>query len=99
MMAPVAVATDYHGRGVGQALINHGLTELKESGVSIVVTYGDINFYSKTGFEPISEALIRAPLALSYPEGWLAQSLDGHEISPIEGKPVCLEPINHRDYW
>ncbi|MCH9712220.1 MAG: GNAT family N-acetyltransferase, partial [Proteobacteria bacterium] len=29
MLAPVAVSTEYQGKGIGQALINYGLKELK----------------------------------------------------------------------
>lgn len=54
LLAPVAVATHCHGQGVGQGLIKFGLETLKEKGVSVVITYGDINFYSKTGFDPSS---------------------------------------------
>jgi predicted N-acetyltransferase YhbS len=99
ILSPVAVATNCHGKGIGQALINFGLETLKKAGVSVVITYGDINFYSKTGFAPISEGLIKAPLALSYPEGWIAQSLSGDSIKPIEGKPSCLTPLDSPDLW
>mmetsp|Transcript_721 Transcript_721/g.1248 ORF Transcript_721/g.1248 Transcript_721/m.1248 type:complete len:183 (+) Transcript_721:166-714(+) len=100
LLAPVAVATDCHGKGIGQGLINFGLETLKNAGVSVAITYGDINFYSKTGFAPISEDLIKAPLTLSYPEGWIAQSLlIGESIKPIKGKPTCLQAIDNPDYW
>lgn len=99
VLAPVAIATDCHCQGIGQALINFGLKALKEKGVSVATTYGDINFYSKTGFVPISEELIKPPLPLSYPAGWIAQSLNSENIVPIEGKPSCLQAINSPEYW
>lgn len=99
VLAPVAVATDYHGKGIGQALINFGLETLRNDGVAVAITYGDINFYSKTGFAPISEDVIKAPLTLSYPKGWIAQPLSGDSIEPIDGKPNCLQAIDSPDYW
>ncbi|WP_155601789.1 hypothetical protein [Aeromonas salmonicida] len=57
------------------------------------------HFYSKTGFAPISEDVIKAPLKLSYPEGWIAQPLSGDSIEPIDGKPNCLQAIDSPDYW
>ncbi len=63
------------------------------------MTYGDIRFYSKVGFTAINEERIQAPLTLSYPEGWLAQSLTGKAITPISGKPTCLEAIANPIYW
>ncbi|ART99467.1 GNAT family N-acetyltransferase [Yoonia vestfoldensis] len=35
MMAPVAVATEHQGKGLGQQLISHGLDVLKQEGVDI----------------------------------------------------------------
>jgi len=99
LLAPVAVATECHGQGVGQGLIQFGLEALKEKGVTVVITYGDINFYSKTGFAPISQDLIQAPLDLSYPEGWIAQSLVGETIPKVVGKPTCLKAFDSPIYW
>ncbi|MDD1794469.1 N-acetyltransferase [Enterovibrio sp. ZSDZ42] len=99
LLSPVAVATDYHGQGIGQTLINVGLETLKAKGVAVVVTYGDINFYSKVGFAPINESLIQAPLTLSYPEGWIAQPLQSDVIKPMNGKPRCSSALNNPNYW
>lgn len=99
LMAPVAVQTDFQGQGVGRALINFGHEVLRQEGVQVVVTYGDINFYSKVGYVPISEKLIQAPHKLSYPEGWLAQSLLGDIVKPISGLPYCLPAIGRPEYW
>lgn len=99
LLAPVAVATDCHGKGIGQSLIQFGLDTLKEKGVTVAITYGDINFYSKTGFAPISQDLIQAPLDLSYPEGWIAQSLVDETITKVTGKPTCLKAIDSPNYW
>lgn len=99
LLAPVAVKTEYQGKGIGQNIIKYSLDFLKKKNVSIVITYGDINFYSKAGFKKISEEIIKAPLSLSYPEGWLAQSLDKNEISPIKGITYCAEALNNPQYW
>ncbi len=69
MLAPVAVDTEYQGNGVGQALITYGLNDLRDRSVAVAVTYGDPSFYSKVGFQTLSEDIIRAPLKLSMPEG------------------------------
>lgn len=99
LLAPVAVHTKYHGKGVGQALINFGLNILREQGVTLAFTYGDIRFYSKVGFSIINESIIKAPLPLSYPEGWLGQSLTGGEVQVIAGLTRCVKALNHKVYW
>jgi len=99
ILAPVAVHTDHQGKGVGQALIHYGLDCLKQDGVELAFTYGDINFYSKVGFEHIDESIARAPLTLSYPKGWLAQSLISDHIEPIPGNTRCVPEFNKPEYW
>ena len=99
ILAPVAVHTDYQGKGIGQKLINFGIERMKDNGTELVCTYGDPNFYSKVGFQSITEEIIKAPLKLTYPEGWLCQSLTSNEISPISEKPHCVAALNKSEYW
>ncbi len=99
ILSPMATSTKHQGKGIGQKLINFSLNILKENGVELVVTYGDINFYSKVGFSIISEEIVPAPLKLSYPEGWLGQSLISDKLDPIAGKSYCVEALNKPDIW
>lgn len=99
ILAPVAIHTDWQGRGIGQKLIKYGIDHLKKKGVTLMFTYGDPNYYSKVGFSQITEKVAKAPLKLSQPEGWLCQSLVGSEIKPIAGNSHCVEALNKAEYW
>ncbi|MFO7665391.1 MAG: N-acetyltransferase [Desulfobacterales bacterium] len=99
MLAPVAVRKEHQGKAVGQALINFGLNELKNRSVAVVITYGDPSYYSKVGFQALSENVIQAPLKLLMPEGWLGQSLTGEPIPTIKERPTCVEEFNDPAYW
>lgn len=99
MLAPIAVSTKYQGKGVGQALIKYGLNELKNRSAAVAITYGDPSFYSKVGFQPLSENIIKAPLKLSMPEGWLGQSLMAEPIPTINQRPTCVNKFNDPVYW
>jgi predicted N-acetyltransferase YhbS len=99
ILAPVAVHSDHQGQGIGQALINYGLNELKNQGVSVALTYGDPSFYQKVGFRSISHHTIKAPFALSQPEGWLGQSLSDDAIEALSGKCTCVEALSNPAYW
>lgn len=92
--------TEFHGKGIiVQALIRHAHEELKKEEVNIPITYGDISFYSKTGYELVSEDSIAAPLKLSYPEGWLANSLDESTELKLEGPSSCIPELNDQNLW
>lgn len=99
ILSPVAIATKVQGKGIGQQLINYGISHLKSLSVDLAFTYGDPNFYSKVGFKPISESIVKAPLKLTYPEGWLAQSLDGSSIKAMQGTTHCVEALDDQKYW
>ncbi|NMP15457.1 N-acetyltransferase [Thalassotalea sp. Y01] len=99
ILSPVAIATSEQGKGVGQSLINHGLEQLTAQGISLALTYGDPNYYGKVGFEPITEQQIKAPLTLSFPHGWLAQSLDDTNLASIATQCQCVKALNEQKYW
>lgn len=99
ILSPVAVAIDEQGQGIGQQLINFGLDQLKLADVDIVLTYGDPAFYCKVGFKAITEYIIAAPLILTQPEGWLAQSLTSHDVEAIKGSTQCVDALNDQQYW
>ncbi|MBV1895584.1 MAG: N-acetyltransferase [Rhodobacteraceae bacterium] len=99
ILSPVAVSTKHQGKGVGQRLISHALQALRDNGVDVALTYGDINFYSKVGFAHITEADAQPPLPLQYPEGWLGQSLDDSRFEPLIGPSQCVAPLNDASLW
>ena len=99
ILSPVAIGTDHQGKGVGQKLITFGINFLKDKNVDLVFTYGDPNFYSKVGFRHVSEECVKAPLKLTYPEGWLGQLLIGGSIEPVSGKSHCVKALNKQKYW
>lgn len=99
ILSPVAISTNEQRKGIGQQLINYGINQLKSLSVDLAFTYGDPIFYSKVGFNPISESIVKAPLKLTYPEGWLAQSLDSSSIMSMEGTSHCVEALNDQKYW
>ena len=99
ILSPVAIATHYQKQGVGQKLIEFGINYLKKNNVKLLFTYGDPSFYSKVGFKYISESIAKAPLKLTYPEGWLAQSLVSENVEPITGNSTCVSALNNPQYW
>ncbi|WP_108502677.1 GNAT family N-acetyltransferase [Paracoccus indicus] len=99
ILSPAAVATARQGEGIGQALLSHGIGNLRKIGADVVLTYGDPCFYSKVGFGKITGKLARAPLPLSHPEGWLGQSLTTETLTPLKGASTCVAPLDNQLLW
>lgn len=105
LLSPVAVASDCQGQGVGQGLISHGLAQLRLNNVALVFTYGDPAFYSKLGFQPVSEQAVPPPFKLTQPVGWQGLCLDESEnggktvIKTLDAPIVCVDAFNVPALW
>ncbi|MGI9568520.1 MAG: GNAT family N-acetyltransferase [Desulfobulbia bacterium] len=99
ILSPVAVSSREQGKGFGQQLINFGIQQLKTHDVELVFTYGDPKFYSKVGFMQIGEDVVKAPQKLTYPEGWLGQSLKNECIASENDVAKCVRALDKQDYW
>lgn len=99
MLSPVAISTERQQKGIGQQLIRAGIDYLKANGVEFAFTYGDPNYYSKSGFKQISDNDIKPPFTLSQPQGWLAQSLQGISLGRAKGTTTCVNAFNKPEYW
>jgi len=99
ILSPMAVATIRQGQGIGKALLRHALAVLRDNGVDVAVTYGDPAFYGKVGFLPISQDTAAAPLPLSFPEGWIGQSLTGEPLRALKGRCTCVAALDDPAFW
>lgn len=99
LLSPMAVKTAMQGRGVGKALIRYAHDALRQEGVNLVTTYGDVKFYGKSGYRLVSEETLPAPFRLTYPEGWLASALDGSSAPEVEGPSKCIPELRDPSLW
>ena len=53
LLGPVGVLPDLQGRGIGRALVEAGLEELRSRGANGCVLVGDPAFYTRFGFEHV----------------------------------------------
>jgi putative acetyltransferase len=60
-LAPIAVLPAHQRTGVGAALIEQGLTTLREAGHGLVIVLGHAAYYPRFGFVPASMFSIRCP--------------------------------------
>jgi putative acetyltransferase len=99
LLSPMAVAPERQRQGIGQALLTHALEALRSEGIQVVITYGDPNYYGQVGFGPIPEEQARAPLPLSFPHGWIGQSLTDRPVPVLRGPSACVSALNRADVW
>ncbi|WP_171207341.1 MULTISPECIES: GNAT family N-acetyltransferase [unclassified Ruegeria] len=99
ILSPVAVHSERQREGIGQRLIGFGLDQMRLQKVDVVLTYGDPAYYGKSGFLPITSEVAQPPLPLSYPHGWLGQSLTDEALAPLQGQSRCVAALNNPNLW
>ena len=99
LLAPVGVHPNHQGKKIGTQLIEHAIQYLKSQDTPFLMTYGDPKYYSRFGFQGVSEQVLPPPFPLSQPEGWMYRGIKMNHIPVITGKVFCVEPFNQRNLW
>ncbi len=55
LLGPLGVSPELQGRGIGAALIEHGIHAARTQGFKIVILVGDLNYYGRFGFGPATD--------------------------------------------
>lgn len=72
-LGPIAVAPEWQHHGIGSALMQAALKQLKAKGAAGCVVLGDPHFYAQFGFQPINNLILEDVPA----EYFQALSFDG----------------------
>ncbi|GAA1867244.1 N-acetyltransferase [Myceligenerans crystallogenes] len=96
VLSPLAVLPALQRRGLGAALVRHGLADLAERGVPLVFLEGDPGYYSRLGFTPGGDLGFRKP-SLRIPDGaFQVVTLPAYEPW-MTGTLVYAEPFWRHD--
>jgi putative acetyltransferase len=79
-LAPVAVAPEFQGAGIGGALIRAGLERAMTADWHFVVLLGHEHYYPRFGFVPAASLGLRGDYG--HGPSWMARSFVGTELEP-----------------
>jgi len=101
ILAPLAVANDFQGQGIGAALIKEGLKELAVSGVDLVFVLGHPGYYPKFGFQTAGLLGFQAPYPIpsEHADAWMVQELIAGVIGSVDGRVRCSKILNQPRHW
>lgn len=101
LLAPLAVVPAFQRRGIGGALIQHGLHLLTRSDVDLVFVLGHPGYYPRHGFQPA----VRHGFVTPYPileknaDAWMVHALRPGVIDTYKGTVICADALNKPHYW
>jgi predicted N-acetyltransferase YhbS len=101
LLAPLAVARDHHGQGIGSSLVREGFARLAEAGVELVYVLGYPDYYSRFGFLPAGVRGFHAPYPIlpKNADAWMVHELSTGAITRHEGTVRCSNALDHPQYW
>ena len=101
ILAPLAVHPDEQNKGIGERLINEGLSQLKASGTELVFVLGHPGYYPRCGFVPAGKLGFEAPYPIpeEHAGAWMVQELNGAIIGRTTGKVECSKVLNAPQHW
>lgn len=98
LLGPLAVASAWQRQGIGSAIVNAGLQQMENVGVTQVLVLGDPAYYGRLGFVPRAKVLPPYPLPAEWQEAWQEKDLGGKE-SIVQGKLCPPQPWLQEHLW
>ena len=99
ILAPLAVRPTHQQRGIGSALIEHGMRQLSALQAHTVFVYGDPDYYGRFGFDMEAARNYSAPYPLQYPFGWQAIVLSEYAVEKTPTAIRCVAALYDPTLW
>ncbi len=99
ILAPLAVDPNDQKQGIGSQLVQHGIQQLSQLGIDILLVYGDPKYYGRFSFNEATAKNYSPPYKLEYPFGW--QGLMLSDLPPAKS-PVqitCVPALSDPAMW
>ena len=99
ILGPLAVKPALQRQGIGAQLIEKGKAGLAQTGVNVLLVYGDPAYYGRFGFTAELAQSLQPPYALKHPFGWLACMLNACEMPESAIALTCVPALSDPKYW
>jgi putative acetyltransferase len=86
-LAPLAVLPEYQRRGIGSALVRHGLQECQRLGQAVVIVLGHPTYYPRFGFSARLAKALECPFG-NFGEAWMALEIIPAALAEVRGRVV-----------
>jgi len=100
VLAPLAVLPEKQRRGVGSALVQHGIGVLESLSEFLVVVRGDLAYYGRLGFQPSFKVGIHAPFPIAA-DHYLARRLQAYtaDCRGVVRYPATFRAVGYEVEW
>lgn len=99
ILAPLAVHSEYHHKGIARQLIESGKETLAARGIDFLFVYGDPAFYGRFGFSVELGKCFVPPYELEYDFGWQALQLGTADAGHTKHSFTCIPPLSDASLW
>jgi predicted N-acetyltransferase YhbS len=84
LLGPLAVESKQRGRGIGIALMEHGIVEARRLGHGAIILVGDLSYYARVGFSRLAPGVVQMPGPVD-PERVLGLALKNGALGRLAG--------------
>jgi putative acetyltransferase len=101
ILAPLAVAPEAQGRGIGQALCHEGVSAARRMGVGLVFVLGHIDYYPRVGFTPALPHGLEPPYPIdaTVSDAWMVLETRPGMIDSVSGLVRCADALMQPEMW
>lgn len=99
VLAPLGVDPRVQGGGIGTALVQAGMTRLRERRADMVFVYGDPAYYGRFGFDADTARGFVPAHPLQYPSGWQGLVLAGSGPAGPGGTLRSVAALDDPSLW
>lgn len=93
ILAPLAVQSEYHKKGIGSKLVEHGLKQFSNDGVHSLFVYGDPSYYARFGFRAEIAQNTEVSYELKYPSGWQGLVLNNCYLTETARRNITVHAV------